>query len=60
VGAEPHEFEGIAVGLAVDQHQVGLYMAVPIILPIASESMITVLFGQRLVAAKPRTTVSRS
>jgi len=45
VGAEAVQFYGVAVD-AVDQHLIGLDVAVAVILPVPRKGVITVFFGQ--------------
>ena len=42
VRAEAHQIEVSSVGLAVDQHQVGTEMTVPVILPLPAERVVAV------------------
>lgn len=46
---ETDELQGIVVGLAVNQHQIGLDVAIAVVFPVANQRVIAVLFGQRLV-----------
>src|SRR3546814_5273901 len=49
MGAETGEDQPVIVNEPVDQHQVGLYMAVPIVLPVAGQGMIPVPRFQRRI-----------
>jgi len=48
--ADAHELQYFFIGLAVDQNQVGLDMTVPVVFPVASESVVAVARLQRLIA----------
>eukprot|EP01012_Entosiphon_sulcatum_P034746 TRINITY_DN44123_c0_g1_i1.p1 TRINITY_DN44123_c0_g1~~TRINITY_DN44123_c0_g1_i1.p1 ORF type:complete len:136 (+),score=4.50 TRINITY_DN44123_c0_g1_i1:270-677(+) len=47
--SETHELQHGVIRLAVNQHQVGLDVTVPVVFPVAGEGVVTVLLGQRLV-----------
>lgn len=50
--AEPHQAQRVGVGLLVDQHQVGLDVAIPVILPVPGQRVVAVPRFQRLVAGE--------
>src|SRR3546814_7116573 len=52
MGAETGEDQPVIVNEPVDQHQVGLYMAVPIVLPVAGQGMIPVPRFQRRIRSQ--------
>ena len=47
--ADAYELENVRGGLAVDEYEVGLDVAIPMIFPFACEQMIAMLVGQRFV-----------
>src|SRR3546814_13581367 len=52
MGAETGAAQPVIVNEPVDQHQVGLSMAVPIVLPVAGQGMISVPRFQRRIRCK--------
>ena len=40
--AEAHQAQRVGVGLLVDQHQVGLDVAIPVILPVPGQRVVAV------------------
>src|SRR3546814_8119036 len=52
MGAETGEDQPVIVNEQVDQHQVALYMAVPIVLPVAGKGMIPVPRFQRRIRSQ--------
>ena len=42
MGSEANQAQGFDVGLLVDQHQVRLHVAVPVIVPLAAQRMVVV------------------
>ena len=51
-GAEAYEFEIVEVRLAVDQNQVGLEVAIAVIMPLTGQRMIEVSMRQRVVGCQ--------
>ena len=60
VRAEANQLQGVRVWLALDEDQVGLDVAVPMVVPFAAERMVDVPLRQRLVGTRSSKTVSRS
>ena len=54
MGAKPDELQGVGVWLLVDRHQVGLDVTVPMVFPVASQRVVTVLLRQRMVVCQRR------
>lgn len=50
--AEAHQAQRVGVGLLVDQHQVGLDVAIPVILPVPGQRVVAVPRFQRLVVGE--------
>jgi hypothetical protein len=50
--AETHQLETAGIGLAIDQEKVGLDVTISVIFPLASEWVIEIPPGQRLVSRK--------
>jgi hypothetical protein len=46
---KPYELQAVGFGLAVDQDQVGLDVAVPVIVPLAFERVVDILPVERLI-----------
>ena len=49
MGADPYELECFFIRFAVDEHKIGLYVAVAVILPVAAQRMIAVAGLERRV-----------
>ncbi len=54
VGTKADELQHFGIGLPVDQHEVGLDVAVAAILPVADQRMVAVPLAQRLVVRQRR------
>ena len=50
--AKAHQAQRVSIGLLVDQHQVGLDVAIPVILPVPGQRVVAVPRFQRLVAGE--------
>ena len=50
----PHKSQDFSVWLLVDQHQVWLDVAIPVVFPFASKRVVTVLLRQRMVVCQRR------
>ena len=49
VGTKPHQFKAFIIGLAVNQHQIGAKVAIPVIAPFADQRMIKIAQRQWLI-----------
>lgn len=49
---EPREDQSIFTNEAIDQHQIGPYMAIPIVLPIAGKRMVAMTRFQRRIGCQ--------
>ena len=47
--AQPHQLKSLRIGLAVNQHQVGLDVAIVVVFPLAGQEVVSVLFVQRKI-----------
>lgn len=54
-----HQSQCVVIGFLIDQNQVGLDVAIPVIFPIASQSMVTVSRLQGLVGKQSRQDVAK-
>jgi len=57
--AQPDELQDVRVRLAVNQELVRFQVAFPMIPPVASQSVIAVLLGQRLVMCQKRDDIGK-
>ncbi|RFP05041.1 hypothetical protein BFX83_07590 [Komagataeibacter xylinus] len=46
MGAQSHQDQAIGLNEAIDQHQIRLHMAVPIVLPVACQGMVAMPYFQ--------------
>jgi hypothetical protein len=52
VRTKSHELEGIGVGLAVNQNEVGLDVAISMVFPVAREGVVAIVLGQLKIPGK--------
>ena len=53
MGTKPHQVHIFSVRFAVDHHEIGLEMAIPVVLPVASECMVVIPVRQLTVVSQP-------
>ena len=46
MSAQPHQLEGVGVGFAIDEHQIGMDVAVSMALPLATEAVVHIASRQ--------------
>lgn len=49
MGADPHKLERFIVRFAINQHQIGPYMAIAVIFPVAGQRVVVVVSGERRI-----------
>lgn len=54
VRTETDELQNAVIRLSVDQNQIRLDVAIPVVLPVSTERMIVVLLGQNLIMGQGR------
>ena len=47
--SQPHQLKPLCIGLAVNQHQVGLDVAIAVVFPITGQCVVPVLFLERQI-----------